>query len=52
MTPEARAKRNAYKRAWYAKNKDKARSYIEAYWERKAAEAKEKEKTNDENRES
>ena len=39
MTAEARAARNAYRRAWYRANKEKARSYITAYWERKAAAA-------------
>lgn len=42
MTPEARAKRNAYKRAWYARNKESVREYNKRYWERRAAEAKEK----------
>lgn len=37
MTEEAKEKRRAYRRAWYAKNKDKQKEYTERYWERKAA---------------
>ena len=37
LSEEARAKRNAYQRNWYSKNKDKRREYYNKYWERKAA---------------
>lgn len=33
----ARQARNAYARAWRAKNRDKVRQYNESYWTRKAA---------------
>lgn len=36
MTEEAKEARRAYKRAWYAANRDKVRAYVSAYWERKA----------------
>ena len=36
MTNEARAARNAYKRAWNAANKEKTKAYQERYWEKKA----------------
>lgn len=29
--------RNAYRREWYAKNKDKAKAYNKRYWAKKAA---------------
>ena len=32
-----RQARNAYNRAWRAKNRDKVRQYNETYWARKAA---------------
>jgi hypothetical protein len=32
-----RQARNAYNRAWRAKNRDKVRQYNESYWARKAA---------------
>ena len=38
MTDEARAARNAYKRSWYAANKDKAKAQQDRHWEKKAAE--------------
>ena len=37
MTDAARAKRNEYRRKWYAANRDKARATNERYWEKKAA---------------
>ena len=37
ISDEARAERNAYLRAWRAKNRDKVRAANSAYWERKAA---------------
>lgn len=37
MTDEARAARNAYKRAWNAANKDKLATYQARHWERKGA---------------
>jgi len=36
MTDEAREARNAYRREWYRKNKDKHRQQQERYWQRKA----------------
>ena len=36
MTTAARAARNAYRREWYRRNKDKAKAQQAAYWERKA----------------
>lgn len=38
LSPEARAAKAAYQKAWAAKNPDKVRRYVESYWERKAAE--------------
>ena len=38
MTDEARAARNAYKRSWYAANKEKVKATIARHWEKKAAE--------------
>ena len=43
MTEAARQARNAYRRNWYAKNKDKAREQINRYWEKKASQAAAKE---------
>ena len=37
MTEEAKEKRRAYRREWYAKNKGKQKEYSERYWERQAA---------------
>ena len=37
ISDKARAERNAYLRAWRAKNRDKVRAANSAYWERKAA---------------
>lgn len=34
---QAREARNAYARAWRAKNRDKVRKYNETYWQKKAA---------------
>lgn len=46
MTEAARQARNAYRRNWYHKNKDKARAQVARYWEKKAAQAaQEKEQT-------
>ena len=36
MTEAARAKRNEYKRKWYAANKEKAKESQERYWEKKS----------------
>lgn len=36
MDNAARDARNAYRREWYRKNKDKAKAQQEKYWERKA----------------
>ena len=36
ITDEAREARNAYKREWYAKNKDKQREYERRYWAKKS----------------
>lgn len=38
MTDEARAARNAYRREWSRKNKDKLKEYQERYWAKKAKE--------------
>lgn len=47
-TEKARAARNAYARAWRAKNPEKVRAAAERYWvrraEREAAEQEKKEK--------
>ena len=37
MTDEARAARNAYKRAWNAANKDKVKAYQARHWEKRAS---------------
>ena len=37
MTDEAKAARNAYKREWYAANKDKAKAQQERHWQKVAA---------------
>lgn len=37
MDEKARAARNAYKREWNRRNRDKVRKYQETYWSRKAA---------------
>ena len=34
---QARAARNAYARAWRAKNRDKVKQYNQNYWTKKAA---------------
>ena len=51
-SPTAKEVKNAYQRAWNAKNKDKNREYRKRYWQRKAealaaaiAEAKELKRT-------
>ncbi|WP_180269514.1 hypothetical protein [Clostridium paraputrificum] len=36
MEQQAREARNAYMRAWRAKNKDKVKAAQERYWEKKA----------------
>lgn len=38
MTEQAAEARRAYKREWYAKNKDKQRAYAQRYWAKKARE--------------
>lgn len=38
MSEAAREAQNAYKRAWYEKNKDKQKKYNKTYWEKKAKE--------------
>ena len=43
LTENAKAAKNAYARAWRAKNRDKVREINARYWERKAAELAEKE---------
>lgn len=37
MDEKARAARNAYKRKWYQKNKDKVKGYAEKHWNKVAA---------------
>lgn len=36
LTDEARAARNAYRRQWAKKNKDKVKATTARYWQRKA----------------
>lgn len=38
LAPDAAEARRAYKRAWYAKNKERVKAYNLNYWERRAAE--------------
>lgn len=48
MTEQAAEARRAYKREWYAKNKDKTREYQRRYWAKKARESgSEQQKTED-----
>lgn len=42
MTEEAKEQRRAYRREWRKKNKDKINAATERYWERRAAEARDK----------
>lgn len=44
MTEQAKEARRAYARAWYAKNREKARERNARYWERKAEELEKREK--------
>ncbi|MGI6695949.1 MAG: hypothetical protein ACOX6O_06910 [Christensenellales bacterium] len=37
MDEKARKARNAYLRAWRARNRDRVKAYNENYWRRKAA---------------
>ena len=39
LSPEARAKRNEYHRAWSAKNRDKLKEAQRRHWEKRAKEA-------------
>lgn len=41
ISEAAKERRRAYKREWAARNRDKVREYNRAYWERKAAQARE-----------
>ena len=43
MTAAAKAARNAYRREWYKRNKEKVKKQQADYWERKAQEAAEEE---------
>ena len=43
MSKEARAARNAYRRKWYAANKDKCKATTARYWARKAEAMKQQE---------
>lgn len=43
LSKEAKEARNAYRREWYRKNKDKAKAQVERYWQKKADEMKAKE---------
>ena len=38
LSPEAKAAKAAYQNEWRKRNPEKAKRYIEIYWERKAAE--------------
>lgn len=40
LSEEAKEARRAYRRAWYAANKDKVKEQQRRHWERKAAEIK------------
>lgn len=48
MTEAARAARNAYRRDWYSRNRDRQKEYNAKYWEKKAAEAARENKTESE----
>lgn len=37
MTQSAMEARRAYRRKWYAQNRDRQREYMDRYWEKKAA---------------
>lgn len=39
MSNAAREAKNAYRRAWYSRNKEKQKEYNKKYWEKKAKEA-------------
>jgi hypothetical protein len=41
LTEAAKEAKRRYQREWYRKNREKARAYSRAYWERKGAEMKE-----------
>ena len=41
LTELAAEKRREYKRAWYAKNRDKCKEHMRRYWERKVLDQKE-----------
>lgn len=45
MNEKAKEARRAYKREWNRKNRDKVRAAQERYWNRKAAEAAQKDET-------
>lgn len=47
LTKKARELRNAYQRELYRKNRDKVLKRQEEYWNKKAAELKEKEAADD-----
>lgn len=49
MSEEARIARNAYYRAWRAKNPEKVRESNERYWAKKAAEMATEEKEGETN---
>ena len=42
MTQEAIEARRAYRRKWYAQNPDRQKEYTKRYWERKAAQNRQK----------
>ena len=39
MTEQAKEARRAYRRKWYAENKDRAKAATEKYWQKKAEQA-------------
>ena len=47
LSAEAREAQRQYYRDWYAKNKKRVQAKKKEYWERKAAEAAERGKTNE-----
>ena len=47
VTDEARAAAREYKRKWREKNKDKIKSYNDAYWQKKAEQMQKDDGKND-----
>ncbi|MBQ6012066.1 MAG: hypothetical protein IJL23_03000 [Alphaproteobacteria bacterium] len=49
LSPSAKDARNAYRRKWYAENKEKHKEYVRRYWEHKAAQTDSDGKISEEN---